>query len=374
MKRIPLLDLRAHHAPIRAAIDEAIARVVDSGRFVSGAEVEALETEIARYARVGHAVGMSSGTDALLATLMALGVGPGDEVITTPFTFLATCGAIARLGARAVFVDVDPRSFLLDIEHVERAITPKTKAIVPVHLFGQMADTETFAEITARRSIAVVADAAQAIGAELDGARAGARGAAATYSFFPSKNLGALGDGGMVVTNDGELAARLRRIRSHGQAPGRRHEAAELGGNFRLDELQAAVLRAKLPHLDAWNAARRRNAGRYRALLGAADLGDAVTLPEELPGRLHVFHHFVLRARDRDGLRAHLAARGIEAEIYYPVPMHLQECFAAWGYRRGDFPRAEAAAAEVLAIPVHPELAEREQDEVVEAIRSFYRP
>jgi dTDP-4-amino-4,6-dideoxygalactose transaminase len=377
---VPLLDLKAQHATIRAEIRAAIDRVVDSQHFILGPEVEALEREVAAYSGVRHAVGVSSGTDAIVLALMALGIGPGDEVITTPYTFIATCSSIARLGARAVFVDIDPRSYNMDVTSVEAAIGPRTKAIMPVHLFGQMADTAFLAEIGARRGIPVLEDAAQAIGAELGGVRAGAAGTAATFSFFPSKNLGGFGDGGMVVTNDAALDARLRLLRNQGQKP--KYFSVAVGGNFRLDALQAAVVGAKLPHLDDWTAARQRNAATYRRLFAASHLpvaegvldGDAVVaLPVELPERRHVYNQFVIRAKDRDGLRAYLAERHIGSEVYYPQPMHLQECFAEWGHAAGAFPASERAAAESLAIPIYPELSEEMQAAVVAAIGDFYR-
>ena len=266
---VPLLDLKAQYDTIRGDIAAALERVLESQHFILGPEVEALEREIAAYSGVRHAVGVSSGTDAILLALMALGVGPGDEVVTTPYTFIATCSCIARLGARAVFVDVEPRSYNLDVSRVEAAISPRTKAIMPVHLFGQMADTETLVAIAARRGIPIIEDAAQSLGSELNGKRAGGAGIAGTYSFFPSKNLGAFGDGGMVVTNDDATAKQLRLLRNQGQAP--KYFSVEVGGNFRLDALQAAVVRAKLPHLDGWTAARQRNAATYRRLFADAE-------------------------------------------------------------------------------------------------------
>jgi dTDP-4-amino-4,6-dideoxygalactose transaminase len=327
---------------------------------------------VSAYSAVPHAIGVSSGTDAILLALMALGIGAGDEVITTPYTFIATCSCIARLGATAVFVDIEPHSYNIDVSKVEAAITPRTKAIMPVHLFGQMADTKALREIASRRNLPIIEDAAQSLGAELDGVRAGAAGVLGTYSFFPSKNLGAFGDGGMVVASDDAVAKRVRLLRNQGQQP--KYFSVEVGGNFRLDALQAAVVRAKLPHLDGWTAARQRNAATYRRLF--ADTGLAandVTLPTELPGRRHVYNQFVLRTRDRDGLRRHLGERGIGTEVYYPQPMHLQKCFASWGHTTGAFPESEKAAAESLAIPIYPELSEAMQAAVVEAVRDFYR-
>lgn len=371
--RVPMLDLRAQHETVRDAVREAIDRVLESQRFILGPEVEAFEARIAAFCGTAHGVGVSSGSDALLVALMALDVGPGDEVVTTPFTFVATCGAIARLGARAVFVDIEPGTLLLDPRAVEAAITPRTKALLPVHLFGQTCDMPALGAVATRHGLPVVEDAAQALGAAHGGARAGSMGTAGAFSFFPSKNLGAAGDAGMVVTNDGALAARMRRIRSHGQEA--RYASVELGGNFRLDALQAAVLGAKLPWLEGWTAARRRNAATYRTLFEEAGLvrDDAIlALPVELPGRFHVYNQLVVRARRRDGLRAHLARAGIASEVYYPRPMHLQACFSGWGYREGMFPEAERASRECLAIPVHPELTESLQRVVVDAIAAFY--
>jgi dTDP-4-amino-4,6-dideoxygalactose transaminase len=368
-KRVPLLDLHAQYATIASDVRAALERVIASQHFILGPEVEAFEREIAAYSRVKHAIGVSSGTDALLLALMALDVGPGDEIITTPYTFIATCSSIARLGARAVFVDIDPATFNIDAARIEAAITPNTKAILPVHLFGQMADMKTIEALARARNIAVVEDAAQALGAERDGTRAGASGTMGTYSFFPSKNLGAFGDAGMVVTNDDAIAARLRLLRNQGQQP--KYFSVAVGGNFRLDALQAAILRAKLPHLDTWSEARQRNALRYRTLFDAPVPKEHVVLPTELAGR-HVYNQFVIRARRRDELRRFLADRSIGSEVYYPQPMHLQQCFAHWGYRAGDFAEAERAASESLAIPIYPELTAEMASTVVDAIASFY--
>lgn len=378
--KVPLLDLKAQYALLKGEIDAAISRVVEAQHFILGPEVEALETAIAEYSGCAYAVGVSSGTDAILAALMAIGVGNGDEVITSPHTFVATVSAIARLGARAVFVDIDPITFNIDASKLESAITARTKAIVPVHLFGQMADMDAVMSIATRRRVPVIEDAAQAIGSEWRGKRAGSCGAMGCLSFFPSKNLGAFGDGGAVVTNDAALAKTLRMLRVQGQAP--KYFSRIVGGNFRLDALQAAVLRAKLPHLDSWTAARQRNAQRYRAMF--AELGvdlDAVrpdarsplTLPREVPGVRHIYNQFCVRSLGREDLRAALNAEGIGSEVYYPQPMHLQACFASWGYGQGAFPEAEGAAAESLAIPIHPELTEEAQQVVVNAVVSFHR-
>ncbi|MDB4945227.1 MAG: Glutamine--scyllo-inositol transaminase [Labilithrix sp.] len=378
MTAVPLLDLKAQYETIEPEVRVAIDRVLASQHFILGPEVEALEKSIAEYSGCAHAVGVSSGTDAILVALMALGVGAGDEVITTPYTFVATATCIARLGARAVLVDIEPESFDLDVSRVEAAITERTKAIVPVHLYGQMSGVTALAELAARRGIPVVEDAAQAIGAEENGRRAGSIGALGCLSFFPSKNLGAFGDGGMVVSNDRQLAERVRLLRNQGQRP--KYFSQEVGGNFRLDALQAAVLRAKLPHLDAWTAGRQRNAARYRELFASSGLvvahgelagGAHVALPVELPGHRHVYNQFVIRVRRRDELRAFLADRQIGSEVYYPQPMHLQTCFASWGYERGAFPASERAAAESLAIPIYPELTDGMLATVVDAVRDF---
>jgi dTDP-4-amino-4,6-dideoxygalactose transaminase len=378
--KVPLLDLKAQYATIRAEVQAAMDRVIESQHFILGPEVEALEREIASYCRTRFAIGVSSGTDAILIALMALGVRPGDEVITSPQTFVATVTSIARVGARAVFVDIEPHTFNIDASKLERAITPKTKAIIPVHLFGQMADMNAVQAIADKHGIPVIEDAAQAIGSERDGRRAGSVGALGCLSFFPSKNLGAFGDAGMVVSNDESLATRVRLLRNQGQQP--KYFAKEVGGNFRLDALQAAVLRAKLTHLDAWTAARQRNAGTYRRLFASAgfDLtGTALrsdtplVLPHEAPGTRHIYNQFVIRSTDRDGLHAHLAAVGIGSEVYYPQPMHLQACFASWQYRAGDFPEAELAAADSLAIPIYPELTTAMQEAVVSEVAHFLR-
>ena len=378
---VPFLDLRAQYAAIKDEVRAAIDRVVESQQFILGPEVSALEESVAAYSGCAHGVGVSSGTDALLVGLMALGVGPGDEVITTPYTFVATGMAVARVGARAVLVDIEPLGYGLEVSRVEAAITPRTKALVPVHLYGQMGHVAELAEIAARRGVALVEDAAQAIGAEASGRRAGSFGALGCLSFFPSKNLGGFGDGGMVVTNDARLAERVRLLRNQGQAP--KHFSVEVGGNFRLDALQAAVLRAKLPHLDGWTAARQKNAARYRALFRQTDLdvrdgalldGADLALPAALPAHRHVYNQFVIQVRRRDALRGFLADRGIGSEVYYPRPLHLQRAFASWGYHEGDFPVSERAASEGLALPIYPELEPEMLEAVVYAVRDFLRP
>ena len=363
---VALLDLHAQNGPLRAEILAAIARVADSQRFIGGPEVEAFEREIAAHLGVAHAVGLSSGTDALLAALMALGVGPGDEVITPTFSFFATAGCVTRVGAVPRFVDIDPATYNADPAAVEAAITSRTKAIIPVHLYGQCADMDPLLAVARRAGLATIEDAAQAIGATYKGRQAGTMGEVGCFSFFPSKNLGAFGDAGLITTNDAALAHEVRLLRNHGAEPKYLHK--RIGGNFRLDALQAAVLRVKLPHLPAWTEARRRNADRYDRLF--AEGGAAAGLPVRAPDCRHIFNQYVIRVPGRDALRAALDARGIGTEVYYPVPFHLQECFLPLGYRAGDFPVAEAAAAEVLALPIYGELSEAQQREVVSSLLS----
>lgn len=379
---IPLLDLQAQYATIRPEIDEAMARVVESQVFIMGPEVAALEQEIAAYSCCAHGIGVSSGTDALLVALMALGIGPGDEVITTPYTFFATAGCIARLGARPVFVDIDPITFNLDPSKIEAAITRQTRAILPVHLYGQMADMDPIMAVASAYDLYVIEDAAQAIGAEYKGRRAGSIGHLGCFSFFPSKNLGAFGDGGMVVTNDAVLAERVDVLRRHGAQPKYYHRF--VGGNFRLDALQAAVLRVKLRHLEAWTDARRQNSGRYRRLFSRAGLvSDAVgrnrddapiALPLELADRRHVYNQFVIRCAERDDLMQFMKTAGIGCEIYYPLSLHEQECFLPLSYAAGDFPMSESAAQTTLALPIFAELTEAMQSAVVDTIAKFYYP
>lgn len=366
-----MLDLKAQYASIRDPVLAAIARVCDSQRFIGGPEVDALEVELGRMLGVEHAIGVSSGTDALLAALMALGIGPGDEVVTSTYSFFATGGCVSRLGARPVFVDIDPATFNLDATLVEAACSAATRAIVPVHLFGLVADVVPLIELSRRRGIPIVEDAAQAIGARRDDELAGSFGAVGCFSFFPSKNLGAFGDAGLVTTSDAGLAARLRMLRNHGAEPKYFH--ALVGGNFRLDALQAAVLRVKAPHLAAWTEGRRRNADRYRQLMKAAGLDQHVRLPVEPAGCFHIYNQFVICLPERDRLRAHLHDRGIGTEIYYPLPLHLQECFATLGYGAGRFPHAEAAARQSLALPIYSELSDEQLCHVVDAIAEFFR-
>jgi dTDP-4-amino-4,6-dideoxygalactose transaminase len=368
--KVPLLDLQAQYATIRAEIREAIDRVCESQYFILGPEVTALEEAIATFCGARFAIGVSSGTDALLMALMALKVGPGDEVLTTPYSFFATVGVIARLGARPVFVDIDPTTFNLDTAAALAQITARTKAIMPVHLFGRCVDLDPLLEVAQSHGIAVIEDAAQAIGAtDRKGRQAGTIGAIGCFSFFPSKNLGAFGDGGMIVTNDEQFAETLRVLRVHGGKPKYYHQI--VGGNFRLDALQAAVLRVKLKYLTAWTAARRSNAQRYRVLFQEMGLAGEGVLPEDTPG--HIYNQFVVRLPDRDRLRTFLRERGVETEVYYPVPLHLQECFLQFGYREGAFPEAEAAARHSLALPIYPELTETQQRYVVSQIREFYK-
>jgi dTDP-4-amino-4,6-dideoxygalactose transaminase len=376
---IPLLDLKAQYAPIREEIRAAMDRVCDAQHFIGGPEVEALEKEVARYAQAQFAVGVSSGTDALLVSLMSIGIRPGDEVITTPYSFFATAGCIHRLGAVPVFVDIDPVTYNIDPRLIEAAVTPRTKAIIPVHLYGQVADMDVIMGIASRRGLAVIEDAAQAIGAEHGGRRAGSFGQFGCFSFFPSKNLGGFGDGGMVTTNDADLAHKAKLLRSHGAEPKYYHQL--VGGNFRLDALQAAILRVKLEHLDRWTTARQQNAARYRELFAGAGLAasgataagqDGVILPTEAAARRHIYNQFVIRTDRRDAVMAKLKERRIGCEIYYPVPLHLQECFAALGYAPGSLPHAELAAGETLALPIYPELTEQMQAAVVQAIAEVY--
>jgi dTDP-4-amino-4,6-dideoxygalactose transaminase len=366
---VPLLDLQGQYAPLREAILAAITRVCDGQQFILGPEVEALEKELAALIGVDHAVAVSSGTDALLLSLMTLGIRPGDEVITTTYSFFATAGVIARLGARPVLVDIDPVTFNIDPDGIAAAITPRTRAILPVHLFGLCAEMGLILEIATRAGVAVVEDAAQAIGATCDGRSAGGIGALGSFSFFPSKNLGAFGDAGLVTTNDASLAARARILRNHGMEPRYYHHV--VGANFRMDALQAAVLRVKAPHLPAWTEARRVNAARYARLFRDRGLSGRVGLPIEPAGRRHIFHQFVVRVPGRDTLKQHLDAAGIGNAVYYPVPFHQQPCFAHLGHRTGDFPHAERAAGESLALPIYPELSIAQQERVVDAIGDF---
>ena len=369
MMYIPLLDLKEQYQAIREEVRTAIDRVCDTQQFILGAEVEAFEKEIATFCRALFAVGVSSGTDALLATLMALHIGPGDEVVTTPYSFFATAGVIARLGARPVFVDIDSKTFNIAAHQVAASLTGRTKAILPVHLFGRCADMSKILQVAARQRIPVIEDAAQAIGAiDDEGRPAGSMGYAGCFSFFPSKNLGAFGDAGIVVTNNADCDERLRILRVHGGE--RRYYYRIIGGNFRLDALQAAVLRVKLHHLRTWTEARRRNARRYQQFFAEEGLSQYVSLPEDTAG--HVYNQFVVRCAERDRLQQFLREQGVSTDIYYPHPLHLQECFHSLGYGPGDFPQAEAAARETLALPIYPELSEQQQRYVVQCCKQFY--
>ena len=368
--RVPALDLKAQYATIRDEIEPVLLELCASQGFVLGPEVDALEREIAAYVGAPHAIGCASGTDAIVLALRALGVGPGDEVVTTPFTFFATAGAIALVGARPVFADIEPSSFNLDPARCEAALGPRTRAIVAVDLFGQCADMRAILEIARRRRVPVVEDAAQSLGAEHRGARAGAM-TLTTFSFYPSKNLGGFGDGGMITTADDEQARVLRQLRVHGESSRYVHE--RLGQNSRLDALQAAVLRIKLRHLDEWTAARQERAARYTESIARPGLRDVVRLPRVSEhATRHVYNQYTVRVPDREGLRAALAERGVGSAVYYPIPLHLQPCFRDLGYAAGDFPESERAAGEVLSLPLYPELTAEQQAYVVDCIASYY--
>jgi dTDP-4-amino-4,6-dideoxygalactose transaminase len=363
---VPILDLTRLDADLKRDMARAVEEVFASGRFVLGPANEAFERALASVLGVRHVLGVSSGTDALLVSLMALGVGPGDEVVTSPFSFFASAGAVARLNARPVFVDIDQASYDLDPEKLEAAISPRTKAIQPVHLYGQCADMDPILEIAKRRAIPVLEDACQAIGAAYRGKAAGAMGTLAALSFYPTKNLGAAGDAGAVTTDDDDLAARVKSLRMHGSSATYVHE--RVGGNFRLDSIQAAVLSVKLPRLSAWNERRRAIAARYGELFADAARAGRIGLPAEAPGRRHVYHQYVVRVADRDGVKARLTERKIGTSVFYPIPLHLQKCFAHLGGREGDFPQAEKAAKEVLALPMFAELTDAEIGRVAEAV------
>jgi dTDP-4-amino-4,6-dideoxygalactose transaminase len=372
---VPLLDLKTQYAAIKAQVDRAVMEVLESQQFILGPNVAKCEMAIAAYSGCTYGIGVSSGTDALLACLMAEGIGPGDEIITTPYTFFATVGAVARVGATPVFVDIDPLTYNLDAVGIESRITEKTRAVIPVHLYGQMAGMDAVISVARKNNLLIIEDAAQAIGAEDHGRRAGSIGHYGCFSFFPTKNLGAAGDGGMVVTNDPERAERIRHIRTHGSNPKYYHRV--IGGNFRLDAIQAAVVSAKLPYLDKWTDARQRNAKTYDRLfveagLTTSDHGPSpVVLPSIRTDR-HIFNQYVIRVLCRDQLRTTLRLRNVETEVYYPVPLHLQDCFAHLGYQIGAFPVSERAARETLALPVYPELSEGQAKYVVDCIRDFF--
>ena len=377
--KVPLLDLKAHHEPIKKDLLAAIEQVLDKNNFILGSEVGELEEKIAAYCQTRFGVGVSSGTDALLVSLMALGIKPGDEVITTPLSFFATVGAIVRLGANAVFVDIDPETYNLDPSRLESAITSRTRAIIPVHLYGQCADMDAILDIGKRHGLAVVEDAAQAIGAEYrDGRKAGSMGIAGCLSFFPSKNLGGLGDGGMVVTNDQDFADRIRILRVHGSKPKYYHQF--VGGNFRLDTLQAAALNVKMGYLDRWTALRQQHATLYEKLFYEAGLVNTlnIRLPKAVYRRdgvahYHVYNQFVINVSHRDELQSYLKSKGVGTEVYYPVALHRQHCFEQLDYKEHDFPEAEQACKRLLALPVYPELNVDQQYYVVQAIRQWYQ-
>ncbi len=363
--QVPLLDLKAQYADIRTELDAAIQRVMESTRFIGGPEVTGLEEEVARYSQTPHGIGCASGTDALLLSLKAIGVGAGDEVITSAYSFFASAGTIANAGGTPVFVDIDPRTYNLDPHRLEAAMTPRTKAVVAVHLYGQCCDLTAVRAVCEKRQVWLIEDAAQAIGSEWEGRRAGSVGDFGCFSFFPSKNLGGAGDGGMIVTRHAPMADTLKLLREHGARPKYHHTI--VGTNSRLDALQAAILRVKLQHLDRWSESRARNADLYDRLFE----GIAVGRPYRDPRARHIFNQYVIRVADRDGLRAFLTERGIGTEVYYPEPLHLQPCFAGLGYRAGDLPHSEAAAHETLALPIFPELGEDRLRLVAQSVREF---
>src|ERR1700733_6915129 len=387
MTNVPLLDLKAQYAQIRAEVLPVIEEVCESQRFILGEHVLALEAEVAAYSRSSAGIGVSSGTDALLLALMALGVGVGDEIITSPFTFFATAGTIARLGARPVFCAIDPVSFNLSPtavaefidrharlqggQLINRATGGRIRGLMPVHLYGQSADMDPLMAVATKYQLKVTEDAAQAIGTEYQGVRVGSIGDIGCFSFFPSKNLGAFGDAGLCTTNDAELAESMRVLRVHGGKPKYFH--AVIGGNFRIDELQAAVLRVKLKYLDGWTAARQRNAAYYTAAFAAANGAKNLITPQATVKGRHIFNQYVVRVQNRDALKDHLTAQGLGAEIYYPVPLHLQKCFAYLKHAPGDFPQSERAAADTLALPIYPELTQTQLDHVVASVAAFYR-
>lgn len=361
---VPILDLTRYDDDLKRDVSTRVAEIFSSGRFIMGAVNEEFERKFADEVGVRHALGVSSGTDALLVALMALGVGPGDEVVTSPFSFFASAGVIARLHARPVFSDIEPTTYNLNPDRLGAAITPRTKAVMPVHLYGQSADMDAITEVAGK--VPVVEDACQAVGAAYRGRNVGTLGTMAAFSFYPTKNLGAAGDAGAVTTNDDELASLVSNLRLHGEAERYRH--SRVGGNFRLDSLQAAVLAAKLPRLEEWTKRRIAIAERYGELLWDAEVSGKLTLPFVAPGRRHVFHQYVVRLRERDRARAKLAEAGIGTSVFYPIPLHLQECFADLGYREGDFPQAEKAAREVLALPMFPQLTDDEVARVAETV------
>jgi dTDP-4-amino-4,6-dideoxygalactose transaminase len=364
--RVPILDLKVQYAAIKDEITQAINKVCESQAFALGPAVAEFEKNVAAYCNSNHAIGVSSGTDALLVSLMALGLKPGDEVITTPFSFFATAGCIVRIGARPVFVDVDPESYNIDPAGIEEKISEKTRAIIPVHLFGQLANMETIADIAERHNLAVIEDAAQAIGASRNGTLAGNFGDCGCFSFYPTKNLGGFGDGGLVTTNSDTLADEVRTLRDHGQKP--RYFYKVVGGNFRLDGIQGAVLNVKLKYLDGWNEKRRQNAALYDSLFAGSPVGT----PEIDSGNVSIYHQYTITVSERDELQKYLAENGIGSAVFYPKPLHLQDCFAELGYKQGDMPVAEKLCKEVLSLPVYPELLREEIEYVAETVLKFY--
>ena len=394
--QVPLLDLKAQFRAIQSQVRRAVERVLEEQRFILGPEVEQLEEELAAYSDCRFGIGVSSGTDALLVALMAIDLKPEDEVVTTPYTFFATGGAIARLGATPIFVDIDPSTFNINPNQIEEVVSDRTRAVMPVHLFGQTADMDPILQLASHHDLIVIEDAAQAIGADYNGRRAGSMGHFGCFSFFPSKNLGGVGDGGLVTTNDEKLANKVRQLRDHGFA--NRHRSNRVGGNFRLDEIQAAVLRVKLSFLEGWTERRRANAATYRRLfqesglslepsdcrclaqgcLNRQDCGlsrpaAGVVLPDEAAGNRHIYNQFVIRSADRDRLQQHLEAKGVGCAVYYPLPLHLQVCFADLGSRVGDYPVSECAAETTLALPIYPELTSPMIERVVETVEQFCR-
>ena len=374
--KVPLLDLKAQYQAIKQEVRACIDEICESQMFILGPQVERMETKIAAYCDTAHAVGVSSGSDALIIALMAAGIGPGDCVITTPYTFFATAGAVARVGARPLFVDIDPQTYNLDPERLDRFLDQMSdserksvKAVIPVHLYGQCAEMDPILDLAGRYGLLVVEDAAQAIGAEYKGRRAGSMGDYGCFSFFPSKNLGAFGDAGLVTTRSEASDRQLRLLRMHGMAPKYYHQV--IGGNFRIDALQAAIVAIKLAYLDDWTRGRQNNAAHYRRLFAEAGLNGKIELPAEVQNR-HIYNQFVIRVPEkRDALRDYLGENGIGCEIYYPIPLHRQECFAYLGHKEGDFPESERAARQTLALPIYPELSEDQLAYVVERIRSF---
>lgn len=368
--KVPMLDLTEQYENLKSEIIEALDTVMTSSRFILGENVKKLEEDVAKFSNAAYGIGCGNGSDAIHISLQAIGVGPGDEVITTPFTFFATAGSISRTGAKPVFVDIEPDTFNIDADKIEDAITEKTKAILPVHLYGQMADMEKIMEIAKKHNLGVVEDAAQAINAKQNGIKVGEVSSAATYSFFPTKNLGAYGDGGMIVTNDPDVAEKCRIIRVHGSK--KKYYHSVLGYNSRLDELQAAILNVKFPHLEDWSEKRREKAAVYSKLL-KEKLGGEVVIPVEKEGNYHVFHQYTIRVQNRDQLQQFLKEEGIATMIYYPLPLHLQPVFSDLGYKEGDFPNAEKACKEVLSLPMYPELKTEQQEYVVSKIAEFYQ-